>query len=260
MPTDRPRRGPLQRLRRRIRPERLRGSAFDSAMLATYLLLFELLGLGFGADTPDRTIGVLLLVAVGAQAFGAALKRAPMRARRARTDPGSRGYGFLYVLLLFVFITTTVAALMAFFLLGLVAQLDQLGPSQSEWWVAIAMALGAITTGLVWSAGRPVNARQGPPPPASSQELVADAFLLVSVLIMTQLFWTTLVVGDLAGPAAGLGPGPRGVVVVLAVSALFVVFYLPSRFLILVEDRRSPWTWLQMWLTLVPIAWSVMAG
>ena len=38
-----------------------------------------------------------------------------------------------------------------------------------------------------------------------------------------------------------------------ALAALFVVFYLPSRYLFLVEDYLHPTTWLRLWLVLLPI-------
>ena len=99
-------------------------------------------------------------------------------------------------------------------------------------------------------------AKGGSPNPA--REMAADLLLYASMLAMTYFFWG-LMYEDIDN-IRGVGLAPRGVVFLVAASLLFVVFYLPQRFLFLVEDYYSCRTWVQVWAAMLPLAYLVLIG
>jgi hypothetical protein len=90
------------------------------------------------------------------------------------------------------------------------------------------------------------------------QETLADGLLLISVSIITRFFWESWYLE--LEPSRGIGFTSRAIVLLVALSLLFVVFYLPSRYLFLVEDYRYGRTWIRMWVAMLPIAWLVLVG
>jgi len=80
----------------------------------------------------------------------------------------------------------------------------------------------------------------------------------VSVSLVTRIFWDGLV--WLIEPASGIGMSGRGITLLVAVTFLYMFFYLPGRYLFLVEDYHSVLTWIQVWLAMLPVVWLVIFG
>ncbi|MFZ1400111.1 MAG: hypothetical protein WAS33_24625 [Candidatus Promineifilaceae bacterium] len=228
-------------------PTQMHGFVFD---LAIFLGSWGLLALNLAA-LPDRWVGGLLGTAVLTQIGGATLKGRylPHRLPPTASDAFTR---FMQLLLLLHFILFTVMSLLGAALLGWYVP-DAAGENG---WVLLAFVLGSLATGQVYRATQPALA--APTAQHSAAEYAADALLWLSVLITTALMWDGLFT-DL-GAGVGVGFTPRGVVLALALAALFVVFYLPARTLFLVEDYRHPATWLRLWLVLLPLLIAIFRG
>jgi hypothetical protein len=233
---------------RPLAPTQIHGFAFD---LAIFLGSWSLLALDV-SQLDDRWLGGLLGTAVFSQIIGATIKEyfLPNRLPPQTTGAFSR---FMQLLLLLHFILFTVMSLLGVALLGWYLP-DAPGES---WWVLLAFTLGGIATWRVYRAAQPT-----PPEEQTSlhnrTEYVADALLWLSVFITTALMWEGLFT-DL-GAGMGVGFTLRGVVLALALSALFVVFYLPARYLFLVEDYRHPATWLRLWIVMLPLVIAIFNG
>jgi hypothetical protein len=78
------------------------------------------------------------------------------------------------------------------------------------------------------------------------------------VSIVTRFFWETWYLE--IEPSRGIGISLRAIVLLVSLSLLFVVFYMPSRYLFLVEDYRYVRTWVRMWIAMLPLAWLVLVG
>ena len=222
-------------------PNAIHGFIFDLAVLAGNII-FAMSILDQTEDLPDRTVGLLMALAIVAQLFGAILKSSPLK-QRLWKKPSRSGKGildkFMDVLLFFHFILFSVVCLLAMDLLGIVNLVDR-SASGEDLWVVISLVIAAILTFSVWRAGK----RPGESLPETAQhsilqEALADGLLLISVSI---------------------GFSPRAIVLLVGLSLLFVVFYLPSRYLFLVEDYRYLRTWVRMWVAMLPIAWLVLVG
>ena len=228
------------RLKQWLGTNQIHGALFD---LGVFLGGWGLLTIDLAA-LPDGWLGGLLLTAVFCQIAGATLKG---RSLPARLPPLPSGLfaRFMQLLLLLHFILFTVMSLLGVALIGWY-QPDAPGEG---WWIALSFILGGLATGLVYGAGRPSPTDEQPV--NSPTEFAADGLLWLSVLITTALMWDTLFTDLGAGQGAGFTT--RGVVLALALSALFIVFYLPSRYLFLVEDYRHPSTWLRLWVVMLPL-------
>ncbi len=221
-------------------PAQIHGALFDGAV---FLGGWGLLAAN-PTELPDRWLGGLLLTAVFTQIGGAYLKGRYLPHRLPPLPTGLIAR-FMQLLLLFHFILFTVMSLMGVALIGWY----QSGAPGESWWIGLALGLGGLATWLVYEAGRPLpTAAQLP---NSTTEYAADGLLWLSVLITTALMWEGLFTDLGAGQGAGLSV--RGIVLALALSALFVAFYLPSRYLFLVEDYRHPSTWLRLWIVMLPL-------
>jgi len=236
-------------------PTLARGLAFDGGMLLGNLLLAGLL-LDNPDDIPVRTGGLLMAAAVVTQGAGAALKRAPLQRRfaAAGTDGGPVGW-FLGFLLLYHLVMFSVATLMSLaFLLGYVGpKADQMGLLPG-----LALVVGGTLTVLVYTAAHAPHRRYASAPPMPLREAVADLLLWVSALIMTHLLWG-LIASDTSG-IRGAGLSGRGITYLVATSVLFMMMYLPVRYLLLIEDRHSGWMWLHAWATMLPLVGAVFIG
>lgn len=229
-------------------PGRIHGLLFDTAVFLGGWLLLAI----NPAEMAEPWLGALLLTAVAAQAAGAHFKRHHLGARLAQQSTPSGLFGrFMQALLLFHFILFTAMSLMAFIYLG---WYTPNGPIEG-WWVALAFVLGGVTTGTVYGAARPATT---PPASHAASEYAADALLWLSVLLTTALLWNNLFADLGATPTLGLTG--RGLVLVLALAFLFVVFYLPARYLFLVEDYRHPATWLRLWVVMLPLAIAILGS
>ena len=226
-------------------PTQIHGFIFDGVI---FLGSWGLLWLD-PATLPDRWVGGLLLTAVLTQIMGAWGKRPYLRHRLLPSTSKSIPR-LLQLLLLLHFILFTVMSLLGMALLGWY----QPDTAVENWWILLAFCLGGFATGQLFRAAH-VPASGNQHSQNDPAEYAADALLWVSVLITTALMWDGLFT-DL-GSAVGIGFTPRGIVLALALTMLFVVFYLPARYLFLVEDYRYPATWLRLGLVLLPLLTSI---
>jgi hypothetical protein len=164
----------------------------------------------------------------------------------------------LKLLLFLHFILMTVSILMAFVAGGLYGGEAAGDVAGSDLWIAAALLVGGLTTAVVYRGGR------APLPGAQAVvrrpwiEFLADGLLWFSVMVLTRLFWG-LVLAEI-DPVRGIGLSGRGIVLLLALTLLFVVFYLPQRYLFMIEDYRSRLTWIQVWLAVTPAYVAILVG
>ncbi|MFC1922143.1 hypothetical protein ACFLY4_02550 [Chloroflexota bacterium] len=241
-------------------PDRVRGFIFDLAVLAGNIV-FTVSILDRNQDLPDRTIGILLGVGIATQLLGAVLKTNPLKHCLSATPSRSSASifdKFMDVLLFFHFILFTVTSLMVLGLLGITDMVDR-SSSGDDIWVIVSILIAGLLTYLVWRAGKrpaevPTNVSKFP----IAQESLADGLLWISVSIITRFFWETWYLE--IEPSRGIGISLRAIVLLVALSLLFVVFYMPSRYLFLVEDYRYVRTWARMWVAMLPLVWLVLVG
>jgi hypothetical protein len=244
-----------------LQPHRLHGLVFDGLAIAGSVALVAAFPRN-GEALPDRTTGFLLLAAILTQILGALAKTGPLQqrlgGRAAAENPGCSDR-FMQLLLFWHFILFTITVAMAFGLLGVV-DLNSAGSETGlEVWPAIAMLIAGITTFTVWRAGKRSSHEEQEQSPRSGFEYGADVLLSLSVSIITFFYWDVLVVGSVDS-AIGIGFGVRGMVLVFSLAFLFTVFYLPSRYLFLIEDARYAGTWARVWLVMLALAWRVLVG
>jgi hypothetical protein len=239
------------------------GLIFDVGFLASGMGL-ALTAQRWLAEPAGPLGGGLLLAAFLAQMAGAYGKAPSLQARLSAIDrPLPTWAGRLLTGLLFLhFLFFTVVVLMGFYLLGWA------GPQgwDAEWfWVPLAFGLAGSASWLVHRASRRPQSRErgdeeaalAQPPPGPG-EWLADGLLWLSVTFLTYAFWD-LLLRDLAN-VQGIGLEARSVILLATLSLLMLFFYLPSRYLFLVEDAASPWAWLRIWLTvMLPIGWMLLA-
>ena len=241
-------------------PHRVRGFVFDLAVFGGNIL-FSFSILDQSENLSDRNIGYLLSAALIAQFLGAVLKARPLQYRLSGQSPRKTVDvfdKFMGVLLFFHFILFTVVCLMSMALLGIVDLVDR-SSSGDDLWVGISILIAGLLTYTVWRAGK----RPGDTPTKSIrfpnvQEALADGLLWVSVSIVTRFFWETWYLE--VEPSKGMGFSLLALVLIIALSLLFVVFYLPSRYLFLVEDYRYIRTWVRMWVAILPLIWLILIG
>ena len=241
-------------------PDRVRGFIFDLAVLAGNIV-FTVSILAQSENLPDRTIGILLGVAVITQLLGAVLKTNPLKYRLSGISPRQKADvldKFMSVLLFWHFILFTIVSLMSMSLLGIV-DLGDRSSSGDDIWVGVSLLIAGLLTYFVWRAGKrpdkvPTKMINYP----IAQEALADGLLWISVSIITRFFWETWYLE--IEPSRGIGISLRAVVLLVSLSLLFIVFYIPSRYLFLVEDYRYGRTWVRMWVAMLPLAWLVLVG
>jgi hypothetical protein len=241
-------------------PDRVRGFVFDLAVLAGNII-FTFSILERSDDFPDRDIGFLLLAAMITQFLGAVLKSRPLQFRLSGRSPRKTDDlldKFMGVLLFFHFILFTIICLMTLSLLGVV-DLGDRSSSGDDLWVGVSLLIAGLLTYTVWRAGkRPEKAPTKMIKYPIAQEALADGLLWISVSIVTRFFWETWYLE--IEPTRGIGISLRAIVLLVSLSLLFVVFYMPSRYLFLVEDYRYGKTWVWMWVAMVPLVWIVLVG
>jgi len=241
-------------------PDRVRGFIFDLAVLAGNIV-FTVSILDQSENLSDRTIGILLGVAVTTQLLGAVLKTNPLKYRLSATSPRHTADmldKFMGALLFLHFILFSVISLMTMSLVGIVDLMDR-SSSGDDIWVGVSLLIAGLLTYSVWHAGKrpdkvPTKMIKYP----IAQEALADGLLWISVSIITRFFWETWYLE--IEPSRGIGFGSRGIVLLVSLSLLFVVFYIPSRYLFLVEDYRYGRTWVRMWVAMLPLAWLILIG
>jgi hypothetical protein len=243
-----------------LKREKMHGAIFDGAIFLGNIAFFSLLP-RLGDDVAETTAGVLLLLAVLTQGAGAWWKKGFLGQRLASRRPLmpiSLARGFLNVLLFLHFILFSMMTLFALALLGIYDMRDSGGFYRGDMWVLIALLVGGFTTNLVRLAGQPRESSARIRTKPGWLEYGADGLLWVSVSLVTRIFWDGLV--NLVEPARGIGMNGHGILLLVAVSLLYTFFYLPGRYLFLVEDYRSVTTWLQVWAAMLPVAWMVVIG
>jgi len=250
-----------------LQGDKLHGLVFDSAIFLGNLAFIRFVPI-IGADVADTTGGALLLLAVIAQILGAWWKRGYLNQRLAfRKSPQPRGFvsGFMNVLLFLHFLLFSVSTLLAFGLLGIydfegsqTTSLADLWVFAALLWVFAALVVGAAATYLVRRAGRPSEGAGLSIARPDWLEFGADGLLWVSVSVLTRIYWDGLTA--LIEPSRGAGLGGNGLVLLIAMSLLYIFFYLPGRYLFLVEDYRSGWTWVQAFGAMLPVVWLVIIG
>ena len=239
---------------------RVRGFVFDLAVLAGNII-FTFSILERSDDFPDRDIGFLLLAAMITQFLGAVLKSRPLQFRLSGRSPRKTDDlldKFMGVLLFFHFILFTIICLMTLGLLGVVDLADR-SSSGDDLWVGVSILIAGLLTYTVWRAGkRPEKAPTKMIKYPIAQEALADGLLWISVSIVTRFFWETWYLE--IEPSRGIGISLRAIVLLVSLSLLFVVFYMPSRYLFLVEDYRYGKTWVWMWVAMLPLVWIILVG
>lgn len=247
-------------LKTALQAKKIHGLIFDGAIFFGNIAFFGSLP-RLGDEVAATTAGTLLLLAVLTQIAGAWWKKGFLvkrLAQRGPPSPNGLARGFMDILLFLHFLLFSVITLFGFTLLGIY----DIGGSGSiykgDFWVLIAFLVGGFTTFLVRAAEQSkevsAKARIGP----SWLEFGADGLLWVSVSLVTRIFWDGLV--GLVEPATGIGMSGQGIVLLVAMSFLFVFFYLPGRYLFLVEDYQSVLTWIQVWVAMLPVVWLVIIG
>ena len=136
-------------------PDRVRGFIFDLAVLAGNIA-FTVSILDQSENLPDRTIGILLGVAVTTQLLGAVLKTGPLHDRLSGTSPRQNADvldKFISALLFLHFLLFTIISLMSLGLLGIVDLVDR-SSSGDDIWVGVSLLIGGLLTYFVWRAGK----------------------------------------------------------------------------------------------------------
>jgi hypothetical protein len=240
--------------------EKLHGLIFDSATFLGNIAFFSFVP-RLGDDVAETTAGILLLLAVLTQIAGAWWKKGYLGRRlalRRQPLPNRLAKGFMDVLLFLHFILFSVITLFAVALLGIYELEGSESVFRGDIWVLIAFLVGGVTTYRVWKAGQPYDVHADHKTRPGWLEFGADGLLWVSVSLVTRIFWDGLVV--LIEPASGIGLGGEGIILLVAVFILYVFFYLPGRYLFLVEDYQYALTWLQVFAAMLPVVWLVIIG
>lgn len=241
--------------------DRLHGLLFDSLVFAGNLAVISWLP-ALGEEGLNQSAGVWLLVAVVSQLVGAWWKSSYLGQRLAGRIPplpqSGLGRKFMNGLLFLNFILFTVITLLGLYLVGIY----DAGISGQFWrgdiWVLISLLIGAFVALSVWAAEQPAPEDSAQIGYTDWGEYGADALLWLSVMIVTRVFWDGLLV-EIA-PSQGRGLSTTSFVLIISLSLLFTVFYLPARYLFLAEDYPYPRTWLQAWAAMLPVVWFVLVG
>ncbi len=227
-----------------------RGLAFDTGVLAANLALVPLLADTMREEGPAA--GALLIVAWGALALGAHLKRVPLQARlalRRTVDPPAPTAVSIAAFVLLVMLWGLGAALLAAGgeLLGAAAgSLPALAAAAFGWLPAALHAAALVAPGSgrtsAWRAGR-------------RSELVAD-LLLGAGAVISFAWWESAFAPELT--AMEPVSWPLGLLAVALVTVPFAMFYLAPRLPLLVEDWRRPRTWISAAVAMSPLAWRIV--
>lgn len=226
---------------------KIQGLLFDGAMFLANLYLLQSLDSVPIERFGDRRIALLLALGALAQLLGAWLKKRPLQERmQIRQTAVSADNEWVIGCLTFIhFIFFLIVVGMALGLSGFV-DLDQATGAREFAWAAISFVAAGIISGTVLLAmlGSPPPNRESQAP--AYQEIAADILLWISAVIITRFFWTALFLES--EPPSYMGFSPRAFVYIGATSVLFMVFYVPTRLLFLIEDYIYPVTWLRLWL------------
>lgn len=189
----------------------------------------------------------MLGVGILTQFSGALLKAGPLQKRIGllEIDKSDHREGCMGCLSFIHFIFFLVVVGMSLSLIGLI-DLNDSSSGKEFIWVLASMLIATLVSGTVWLAVRSPRKQNGRFIWLPYQELIANILLLISTSIITRFFWTALLLES--EPPSYMGLSTRAFVYIAAVSALFMVFYVPARLLFLAEDYKYPMTWLRLWL------------
>ncbi|HSH05660.1 MAG TPA: hypothetical protein VLL52_24300 [Anaerolineae bacterium] len=221
-------------------------------MLVDLMVLLNNLWLVWEVPEPlpaTALTGVVLILAVVGQGVGAVWKQ-PFVPVRTEKDDWFRW--LLYPLLLFHFILMAVAMIMGVLLLG---WYEPNGAAEGVW-VLLGMGVAAVVTGVVsWATLYPVEGKEEAP---LWWEGVADIVLGISILVLTNGFWNLFYAESVS--VMGSGMTARNGVLIMLLSLLFVVFYLPGRVMFLVQDYNRAGMWLRVWGAMLPLVILIVWG
>ena len=240
--------------------DKIQGYLFDGAMiLVNFYILASIRRTPLEKFT-DLEIGILLAAGVLTQFLGALLKFGPLQQRFAdlKVEKSETREGCMGCLSFIHFIFFLVVVGMSLSLVGLI-DLNESNSGKEFVWVLVSMLIAAVVSGTVWLAVRSPSAQNGRNIWLPYQEGIANVLLWISALIITRFFWTALLLES--EPPSYMGLSMRAFVYIAAVSALFMMFYVPARLLFLAEDYKYPMTWLRLWLVaMFPLLTIVLLG
>jgi hypothetical protein len=243
---------------RRFLPANYRGLVFDLGVIVVNIFLVRLLTRHVGRlmllSFLDNDVQAahsflyIILAALAAQLFGAALKRRPLQARMlARNEGDAAPFGCLMILHLCLMLVTGCA----------VVALAQTEPTPGILFPVILLCI--IPTVLIWRAMTPYSK---PPAPdwrnARGVEVFADICLFAYMLVNLAV-WNTVTSGSNIR-AAGVGEAVSRALGFVILSPVILLFYLPPRILFLVEDYKYPATWISMTIAVAPVAYRMIIG
>lgn len=224
-----------------------RGTAFDAAILVANLALVP--WLAAAAAQEGATAGGLMIGAWGSLAAGAFLKRVPLQARLSARPPSEPRAGTAALVGGFVLLVMHLGLGATLLLAGSEAISGRTNGAPA----ILSLAVGWLPTALFAAALVPSSpGRTSPWRARPGCELGAD--LLLGAGSVVSLGWWDAAIARQLASAKPASPGLALLLVVL-LTVPFAIFYLAPRLLFLVEDYRSPRTWLTAALAMLPLAW-----
>jgi len=225
-----------------------RTAIFDwSVITISFLLSFVFRNLSMVIESPSFTY--MMLSALLFYAAGVWLKHRPLSYRVTTTGEKLREVTYALFLVCghwVIMVVTTIFAEIA--IIGLFKIKANPHSEKADPYITFgSMLVGCI---LTWMVFRIKKKRQVKKKYAAGylfrRELVADIFLVWSVSILTFIFWDMGIVAMLSrNPTATFGDIW---LVFIMLSICFVLFYLPLRYLYLIEDHSHNQTWKRMLL------------
>lgn len=227
-----------------------RGTRFDLAILAANLALMPRLAAAMHEG--GSASGVLMIAAWGSLAAGAWLKRIPLQIRlaaRPAAEPPAGSAALVGAFVLLVMHLGLGATL-------LVGGSEAVAGATAARTASLAVALAWLPTALFVAAlVRPAAGRTSPWRAHAGAELAAD-LLLGAGAVVSLGWWESALTQQLA--AARPTSLALSILLVALLTVPFAIFYLAPRLLYLVEDYRSPGTWISATLAMLPLAWHVV--
>lgn len=225
-------------------PEINRAAVFDwSVIVLSFLLSFIFPALG--KLVYSSAFSVLMLVSLLLYAIGAWLKNLPLSYRLTTTSERPRDVPYLIFLFAGHFIIIVILLIFAEPAVRRIFSLPATGAAgdkQGGWLVVIDIAVSLVVSIIVFSTKKKRKfKRQYNPGYLYWRELVADVFLAGGVGIITFIFWEKAIIGIAGSRPLSSISDVWFLFLLLAFSYLF--FYLPLRYLYLVEDHTSNQTW-----------------
>jgi hypothetical protein len=226
---------------------------FDVAVLIAGLVTLGIVP-RIGDEVHPAIGGGFLVLAVLTQLFGAWIKgkSLSLRLTGGQGPPNHGFFGLFFNALLFLhFLLFTMITLFSFTLLGF----TQLENSEVFFlgWMLAGFLIGGLTTYLVRAAATPTGVSDRLKTGPTWLEYAGDGLLWVSAMIITRVFWAGLMALIQTGADLQIAGWGQGLLLLGTMGILYLFFYLPARYLFLVEDYRSGWTWVQMLAAMLPV-------